>query len=577
MKPPPAPAKKFRLRNPYRRFSDLIATRRSVAVGLSVVLGSIADGFGIATLLPLMAVLGDSSAKTNGVSRVILQLLQHLHLPPYPSVLLGIVVGGVLIKGALMVLTMRQIGNAVADIAARLRLGLVEALLRARWAYYVRQPIGRFSTALGADSIAAGEAYNALMQMLSQAVQATVYLSIATIVSWKLALFTLMVSALMLGTLHRFVLAAKRSAKIQQELLRSIVGRLSDVLIGIKPMKAMARQARFALLFDRDLKDIRKAARRQTFAKSVNRALQEPIMAICLTMGIYAALRVLHLPLGEVIVMSVLLAKTTLTVGKVQQELQNFFASENGLLAVGQAVTDARAEQEIDRGGNAPTLNSEIEFRDVGFGYNEKRILQNIDLSIRPGDVVALTGPSGAGKTTLVDLLLGFHRPQSGDVWIDGAPLASIDLLAWRSLIGYVPQELILFHDSIAANLTLGEERFTDEDVEQALRAADAWNFVQGLPEGIQTVVGERGSAISGGQRQRIALARALVHKPKLLILDEATSALDPETENLIVQHVRKLATEQRITVLSVTHHAAWLSVADRVVRLEGGALRRVS
>lgn len=573
--PPKTPADPRR--NPFRHFKGLIAPRRSIAVGLCVVVASLADGFGIATLLPLMSVLGDGSGKSNGVSRVVLDTLDVINLPPLPSVLLAIVVGGVLLKGALMVLAMRQIGNAVADIAAGLRLGLVEALLRARWAYYVRQPIGRFSTSLGADSIAAGEAYNALMQMLSQGVQAIIYLAIATIVSWKLALFTLMVSALMLGTLHRFVLSAKQSARVQQELLRSTVGRLSDVLTGIKPMKAMARQARFALLFDRDLKDIRKAARRQAFAKTVNRALQEPIMAICLTSGIYAAMRVLHLPIGEVIVMSVLLAKTTLTFGKTQQELQNFFAAENGLLAVRNAVVEARVEQEVDRGGDATTLERGIEFRDVSFGYNQQLTLQNVDLSIRPGEVIALTGPSGAGKTTLVDLLLGFHRPQSGDVWIDGKPLAKIDLLQWRSLIGYVPQELILFHDSIAANLTLGEERFTEQDVEQALRAADAWDFVQRMPEGIQTVAGERGSALSGGQRQRIALARALIHRPKLLILDEATSALDPETEGLIVRHVRHLANEQGITVLSVTHHPAWLSVADRVVRLEAGTLRIVS
>jgi ATP-binding cassette subfamily C protein len=555
------------------RFSGLISPRRTMAVALCVVFASVADGFGIATLLPLISVL-DESAKTSALTRTILELLAAMHLPPRPALLLGIVVAGVLAKAALMALALRQIGGAVADISATLRLRLVDALLRARWGYYVRQPVGRFANAIGGEAQAAGEAYNAAMQMLSQTVQGVVYLGIAALVSWRLALFTVLVCGITLGSLHGFLLTAKRSARQQQKLMRSILRHLTDVLIGIKPMKAMGRQARFAQLFDRDLRKVRRASRRQVFSKHINKALQEPILALCLALGIYVALRVLHMPTGEVIVMSLLLAKTVQVVGKAQQELQNFYSHQHGLESVRETVAETTAEREVAQGRRVPTLQVGIELRDVSFGYGEQPTLRELNLRIEAGELLALPGPSAAGKTTLVDLLLGFHRPQRGEVWIDGAPMSEIDLTRWRNSIGYVPQELVLFHDSIAANITLGEPQFDAADVERALAAAGALEFVGSLPEGVDTVVGERGSALSGGQRQRIALARALIHNPQLLILDEATSALDPETEQLIIDNVTRLARERGLTVLSVTHHPAWLRVATRVIRLERGRLR---
>jgi ATP-binding cassette subfamily C protein len=485
------PAPRGRLRMPLLwRFSGLISPKRNAAVALCVVFASLADGFGIATLLPLIAVL-DEGSKTSSIAKSILKLLETLHVPAVPGVLLGIVVGGVLVKGTLMVVALRQIGSAVADVGSKLRISLVDSLLRARWSYYVRQPVGRFSNALGGEANQAGDAYNASMQMLSQTVQAMVYLSIAAIVSWQLALFTLFVAGLMLGSLNRFLLGAKRSAKTQQKLLRAILGRLTDVLIGIKPLKAMSRQARFAQLFDRDLKEVRKASRRQVFSKNVNKALQEPILALCLSLGIFVALKVLGLPIGEIIVMSLLLTKTVLTIGKAQQELQNFYAAQPGLKAIRATVNDADAQGEDAQTGVAPTLDRSIEFRGVVFAYDDAPpTLRELDMQISAGDIVALTGPSGAGKTTLIDLLLGFHRAQQGQVLIDGVPLREIDLRLWRSMIGYVPQELILFHDSIAANVTLGEPRFSEADVERALEAAGALEFVRGLPQGVHTIAG---------------------------------------------------------------------------------------
>src|SRR5690606_38977597 len=170
----------------------------------------------------------------------------------------------------------------------------------------------------------------------------------------------------------------------------------------------------------------------------------------------------------------------------------------------------------------------------VGFAYDGYPVFGDLSLEIPAGAMTVLIGPSGAGKTTVIDLVIGLIRPQSGSIRVDGLDLTGIDLRAWRRLIGYVPQDTVLLHDSILHNVTLGDPALTTADAEQALRAAGIWDFVAALPEGLYTQVGERGGKLSGGQRQRVAIARALVNEPRLLILDEATSALDPTSEQEI-------------------------------------------
>lgn len=556
-----------------RALVGIIPARRNLAVAGCVVLASVFEGFGLATLLPLIAVLGDDGASASGISRSILEVISRLGLSHDPRILLGIVVAGMLLKAVMMLIALRQVGHAVADVANSLRTDLISSLIHARWSYYVRQPVGRLNSALSSEATKAGEAYNAATQMLSQALQALVYLGVAVLASWKLALIAVLISTVMIASLNRLLVSAKQNARTQMRMLRGLLSRLTDVLIGIKPMKAMSRQARFGQLFQRDLAVMKKASRRQVFAKHLNKVLQEPILGVFLVAGLYVALKTLQMPIGEVIMLSLLLVKIVSTVGKAQQELHNLHSHGGGFEAVHGAILEARAAQEDLRAGRLPTLEQRIEFRNLGFAYAAHRTIDDLSLIVEVGELIALTGPSGAGKTTLIDLLLGFHRPQSGRILVDGASLDELDLSRWRAMIGYVPQELNLFHDTIAGNVGLGDPRFSTADIEHAIRQAGAWDFVQKLPEGLQTVVGERGGALSGGQRQRIALARALVHRPRLLILDEATSALDPDSEALIVRNVADLSARERLTVISVTHHPAWLSVASRVERLEGGRL----
>jgi ATP-binding cassette subfamily C protein len=237
-------------------------------------------------------------------------------------------------------------------------------------------------------------------------------------------------------------------------------------------------------------------------------------------------------------------------------------------------IEDVEAAAERLQGAAIPTLDRGCDLRNVGFSYGRGTVLQDVTLQIPAGRVTTLIGQSGSGKTTIADLILGLYAPSSGSVTIDGVDIRDIDIAKWRSMIGYVAQEIILFNDTIRANVALGEPAIDDERVRAALAAAGLGDFIDTLPQGLDTPVGERGFKLSGGQRQRVALARALVANPRLLILDEATSALDPATEAEICETVAAQA--GKITVLAITHQPSWVGRADRIYLVENGGVRQV-
>jgi ATP-binding cassette subfamily C protein len=540
-------------------------------------LGSgVAEGIGVASLIPMIVAAG-ASDKHSALADTVLRVVHTIGLPADPLYLLIVSMAGLILKAVLSLLAWYQVGLAVAEVGTRMRMNLIGALLDARWAFFVREPIGRFANALGVEALRASEAYSAVAQFLAHAIQAVVYLLIAAWFSWKFAVLSVVVGGVMMLSLKRFVTATGRQSRKQTKKTKRMIVRLADVLIGLKPMKAMGRQARFMALFAKDVHTIDRAMRRQFFAKQANRVLQEPIVFLCIGVGIYAALTTSAMPLAELMMMTLLLMKTVSVIGRVQEDLQAVYIAESGFSSIHRAIEDARNAREETIPGRAPTLTRGIELSHISMAFGRKRVIENASFTVPAGEITAIVGASGAGKTTLVDLMLGLHRPLAGQILIDGEPLQELDVMKWRSMVGYVPQELVLFHDTIAANVSLGEPGFTAEDVEHALRQAGAWEFVAALGDGVNHVVGERGAALSGGQRQRIALARALIHKPQLLILDEATSALDPLTAAGIIRNVSELAARDRITVLSISHQPAWMAVADRVVRVQEGRVTEVA
>ncbi|MEW6298407.1 MAG: ABC transporter ATP-binding protein [Thermodesulfobacteriota bacterium] len=558
---------------------------RSLAALGCLFFAALAEGIGLASVLPVLsfatATDGGSSglqgAVGGGASRLTRWLdafLSGVGLQPSFGLLCTLIVMGMVGKAGFVLLAQRQVGYTVAHVATDLRLALLRALLAARWEYYIRQPAGRFANAFAAEASRASQAYLHGVTIAALLIQAALYSILAAVISWRVALGAMLAGLAIAAILGRLVRAARRAGRRQTTLLKTLLERLTDVLYAVKPLKAMARETLIGPLLEGETRRLNRALRREVWSKEALNALQEPLLITALVAGVYITLVYWKLSLDTVIMLVLLFERTLGSLNKVQKEYQRMAVCESAFWSLRGTIDRAEAERELIRGAGAPVLRREITFRRVCFAYDEHLVLHDVSFRVPAGQCTVLIGPSGAGKTSAADLIAGLVRPQAGEVWIDDLPLGAVDLRGWRRTIGYVPQETLLLHESVFVNVSLGDPALTAADVESALRAAGAWEFVVALPEGMYTVVGEHGARFSGGQRQRIAIARALVHAPQLLILDEATASLDPDSEAAICRTVQQL--RGRMTILAISHQAALEEVADVVYRLEGGKVKEV-
>jgi ATP-binding cassette subfamily C protein len=550
---------------------------QSATMLLALLLAGIAEGFGLSALLPLISTVAGSQAGAgqgasvgkSGFELMVTDTLTRFGITPSIGTLLVVIVLAIVLKSLLILFAKKQVGYTVARVGTDLRLELLRALLGARWEYFLRQPIGSLSNAMATEAARSSKAYLRGATMASLLIETLVYTGVALLVSWKVTLASLVAGLIFVFLLRQLVQKARRAGFRQTELLKSLISLLTDTLQSIKPLKAMARENLADAVLERKTTRLNKALGKQVFSRETLKAVQEPMLAALLAVGVYVLLVQWGLPLSTTMVLVVLLARTAKQLNKVQQEYQEMVILESAYWSLQETIQEARQSLETDLGTQHPSLERAIKLDQVNFAYGENRVLQDASLVFPVGIFTAIVGPSGVGKTTIVDLIIGLLRPQRGEIWIDDLPLAKVNLRSWRRMIGYVPQETLLLHDTILANITLGDNEITEKDVEYALRAAGAWEFVLEMPEGIYTTVGERGGLISGGERQRIAIARALVHNPKLLILDEPTSALDGESELAICDTLQQLS--GRYTILAISHRAKLLNAADRAYQLEDG------
>jgi ATP-binding cassette, subfamily C, bacterial len=537
-----------------------------------LILAGLAEGVGLVTLVPLLEVAVSDGSTQSGLGRLVEDGLGIFGLDATLGVLLIIIVLGMTVKAGFIWLAGNQIGFTVARIATDLRLMIIRSLLRARWGYFTSRPAGHVANAISNEAHRAAGAYREVCSLLAGATQVLVYLAVAILVSWQVALLGLAAAIGIAVVLRRFVALGRDAGGRTTARSKALLARMTDALQGMKPIKAMGREENVLPLLERETLELNEALRRTVRAIETRKAFHEPLLVLVIAAGLFAALTVGDQPFSGLTVLTFLFYRLAGHVNSLQGHYQSLATCESAFWSLREQVEAAEAEAEQSTGQKRLTrLADGISIQGVTFAYGEHLVLDNVSLDVPAGSFTTVVGPSGAGKTTLADLIIGLHRPQAGRILVDGIAIEDLDRVGWRHRIGYVPQEMLLFHDSIFRNVTLGVEGVSRREVWDALAKADALGFVERLPEGLDTVIGERGTKLSGGQRQRIAIARALVRQPVLLVLDEVTTALDPQTEAEICSTLRNLGGE--VTIVAISHQAAITEVADRVFRIEEGRI----
>lgn len=547
---------------------------------LALLLSGLAEGLGLSAMLPMLKLAlasGDApedAAPPGELEQMVLDLLAWMGVPVTLGALLLLIVIMATIKAVLILLAQRQVGYTAARVATDLRLEVLRNMMHSRWSFFLGQPTGRLTNALATEAQRAAVAYMNGATGLTFFIQALVYGSVALAVSWQATLVSMIGGVVIIWLSHFLVRVTRRAGKRQTDLMVSLMSHLTDTLQSVKPLKAMAREALTDELLRKETNRLNKALRRQVLAGAALDSGQDLMFVALIAFGVYMALGVLSMDFATVLILAVTLGRTFAFLGKLQKQYQKLVQSESAYWSLKETSNLAAAEQEHLGGHVTPTLARGIVLRQVAFSYDGHPVLGGLDLDIPARRITTLVGPSGSGKTTIIDMVIGLLRPDSGEMSIDGVSFEQVDLKAWRQMVGYVPQETALLHDTILYNVTLGDPEIAESCAIDALKKAGAWSFVQGLPDGLATVVGERGGRLSGGQRQRIAIARALINEPQLLILDEATSALDAESEADIIATLHTL--KNRLTILAITHNETLAREADVVHRLEvGGRLRQ--
>jgi len=556
---------------------------QSLVLMLLLLFAGVADGIGLSAMLPMLNLAFDEvrpgsladPADQDELTLFVYRMLASVNLTPSLGVLLGFIVGGIGLKSLLVFVAERRIGYLAADVATQLRLDLLRAITASSWLFYVKQSVGRLANSMATEAWRASNAYVYAIRLMVVFIESLVYCAVALMVSWKATLLCLVAGLVVWGISHHFVKISGQAGSGQTRGYRSLLGSLTDILLSIKTLKSMGRERAAEALVTQESQELRHDLRREVLGNAGLDAAQEPLYTLVIVLGIYLALVQFSVDLATVTFLTLVLARLLKRGSRVQREYQRMITSESAYWALQQTIAEAVRQAEAAGGSRPVRFEQGIVLDHVAFDYGDATVLDAVTLTIPKGQITCLVGESGSGKSTIADLVMGLLTPTRGHILVDGVPLTEIEMAAWRRTIGYVPQDNLLLHDTVLANITLGDKALSESQVIRALEDAGAAEFVAAMPEGVHTVVGERGTRLSGGQRQRIMIARALAHRPALLVLDEATSALDTASEAGICETLAALKGE--LTILAVTHQSALRQIGDRIYHVEAGSVRAVA
>ncbi len=457
-----------------------------------------------------------------------------------------------------------------------LREHLFNHLTRLSLGFFSDRRTGELVSRFSSDSVRLrGVLTSQITTILSQSMTLVGSLVMMIYLNWRLMAFIVVIVPIIVGIGRYFGVWMRKLSTEKQDAVAASMVAVEEAISGIRVVKSFAREDFEEQRYRKSQDDVFHVARKNMRLNNIFNPLMSFVGFASLSAFLWMGGREVlagNLSAGELVAFmfygSNVAGSLTSFVG-VYTSLQEALGGTKRIFE----IIDMQPEiADKPHAKPLPLARGEIQFEDVSFTYREGvPVLHNIDLTVRPGEILALVGPSGAGKTTLFNLIPRFYDPDSGRICVDGIDIREVTQRSLRSQIGIVPQDTQLFGGTIRDNILYGKLDATDAELIEAARAANAHEFIMEFPEGYDTVVGERGVKLSGGQRQRIAIARAILKNPRILLLDEATSSLDSESERLVQEALQRLMHNR--TTLIIAHRLSTIKSADRIAVLQKGRI----
>lgn len=543
-----------------------------------VILGLVsgfAESFGIAVIIPLFYLMTGNEptgSSLDTISNVVKNVFSFFHLPLIAPILLTLILVLFFAKAFIYLFARYFSARIVSRFEENTRKELFNSTITASWPYLLNQKGGQLENIITYDVERASTALTLISGAILTITSFMMYASVAFSISAKITLIIVAVGGLLLFAFKPILYRIRKLAQEVVATQKEVSHRISESVAGTKVIKSAAVEHVIMSKNSHLFSDLRKARLRMSWLRQSTLNFIEPLGFVVIAVMFIISYRTSTFNIAAFAVVMYLIERMFGFLQNIQTNLHNISETVpyvQAMIAYRQSVTEHR---EDDYGTQPFAFEQELRFNNVLFAYMERQpILHDLSFSVPRGSMVGIVGVSGAGKTTIADLLLRLLKPTDGIITVDGDDIEHIRLADWRKSIGYVPQDTFLINGTIRENICFYDEQVTDADIIEAAKAANIYDVVQSLPDMFETIVGERGIKLSGGQRQRIALARALARKPHILILDEATSAIDTESEQLIQESILKL--RSHVTVIIIAHRPTTIIHCDTVFVLEDGKI----